>query len=86
LVQPPSTFCASPAKAWRDPLPIAFVDLAPLTAWKLNPAGPTWNVCGYPAANDAMTLASHNDFIATYLDRDVPPFGSCLPVETLDRL
>jgi uncharacterized protein len=40
----------------------------------------------YLARSDAESLALRQDFIRTYLERDVPQFGPRIPAETLDRL
>jgi predicted AAA+ superfamily ATPase len=49
-----------------------------------------WVRGGFPdsflAQDDAESLAQRQDFIRTYLERDVPQFGPRIPAETLDRL
>jgi len=40
---------------------------------------------GYLAANDRDSLAWREDFIRTYLERDIPAFGLRIPAETLRR-
>jgi len=49
-----------------------------------------WLRGGFPesflAADDRDSLAWRNDFIRTYLERDVPQFGPRIPAETLHRL
>jgi len=48
-----------------------------------------WVRGGFPssflAANDADSIMWREDFIRTYLERDVPQFGSRIPAETLRR-
>ncbi|MBW7895383.1 MAG: ATP-binding protein [Opitutaceae bacterium] len=48
-----------------------------------------WVRGGFPssflAADDADSVAWREDFIRTYLERDVPQFGSRIPAETLRR-
>jgi predicted AAA+ superfamily ATPase len=73
---------------------IAYVDLTPLTALEVDAQRPAverlWLRGGFPnhylAADDAESLALRKDFIRTYLERDVPLFGSRVPAETLERL
>lgn len=73
---------------------IAFVDLSPLTVLEIAPERAAleslWLRGGFPdhylAADDAASLALRKDFIRTYLERDVPMFGSRIPAETLGRL
>lgn len=49
-----------------------------------------WVRGGFPdsflAANDQDSVAFRNNFIRTYLERDVPQFGPRIPAETLERL
>ncbi|MBW7836078.1 MAG: ATP-binding protein [Sphingomonadales bacterium] len=49
-----------------------------------------WVRGGFPdsflAASDADSLAFRQNFIRTYLERDVPQFGRRIPAETLERL
>jgi predicted AAA+ superfamily ATPase len=73
---------------------IAYVDMGPLDVLE---AGKTdakrealWLRGGFPdsflARSDAESLALREDFIRTYLERDVPQFGPRIPAETLERL
>jgi predicted AAA+ superfamily ATPase len=73
---------------------IAFVNLTPITALEIDP-GPAardrlWLRGGFPesllAPSDKQSIAVRNDFIRTYLERDVPQFGPRIPAETLLRL
>jgi uncharacterized protein len=49
-----------------------------------------WARGGFPpsfrASNDSVSFRWRQDFIRTYLERDVPQFGPRLPAETLRRL
>lgn len=73
---------------------IAFVDLSPLTVLEVGPARADldrlWLRGGFPdhylAPDEAASLSLRKDFIRTYLERDVPVFGSRIPAETLGRL
>ena len=73
---------------------ISYVDMTPLTAAEVSPDRKTqdrlWVRGGFPdsflAASDADSVAFREDFIRTYLERDVPQFGSRVPAETLRRL
>jgi len=73
---------------------IAYVELPPLTALEIDAPRPAleqlWLRGGFPnhylAADDAASLALRQDFIRTYLERDVPLFGPRIPAETLERL
>lgn len=73
---------------------ISYVDMPPLTLAELS-AGPKtqtdlWLRGGFPdsylAASDADSLTFRDDFMRTYLERDVAQFGFQLPSETLGRL
>ncbi len=73
---------------------IAYVELGPLDVLEIEPSLDTltalWIRGGFPdsylARSDAESLALRQDFIRTYLERDVPQFGPRIPAETLDRL
>ena len=71
---------------------IAFVELAPLDVLEAPPGAldALWARGGFPqsflAPNDAASFRWRQDFIRTYLERDVPRFGPRLPAETLRRL
>ncbi|MEO8530317.1 MAG: ATP-binding protein [Deltaproteobacteria bacterium] len=70
-----------------------------ITELELQPLGPSevapqdlrqlWTRGGFPdsflAASDADSLAWREDFIATYLERDIPQLGPRIPAETLRR-
>ncbi len=73
---------------------IAYVDMGPFDVLEVGGRGegvePLWLRGGYPdsflASSDRVSLALRNDFIRTYLERDVPMFGPRIPEETLSRL
>ncbi len=73
---------------------IEYVELGPLDVLEAAP-NPTetnalWVRGGFPdsylAGNDADSLTFRQNFIRTYLERDVPQFGRRIPAETLERL
>jgi uncharacterized protein len=71
---------------------IAYLELPPLLATEA-PAQDLprlWVRGGFPdsflARNDAASLRWREQFIATYLERDIPQFGPRIPAETLRRL
>ncbi len=73
---------------------IAYVDLTPITAAEVAATRAEqdrlWLRGGFPdsylAASDSESLALREDFIRTYLERDVPQFGPRVPAATLRRL
>lgn len=73
---------------------IEYVTLNPLDVLEAasDPEAMTalWLRGGFPdsflAASDADSLTFRQNFIRTYLERDVPQFGRRLPAETLERL
>jgi predicted AAA+ superfamily ATPase len=73
---------------------IAYIDMTPLTAAEVDDSRAArdrlWLRGGFPdaflAQDDAESLALRQDFIRTYLERDVPMFGPRIPAETLERL
>jgi predicted AAA+ superfamily ATPase len=71
---------------------IAFVELAPLDLTEVGGGrlDELWVRGGFPesflAANDAVSLRWRQDFIRTYLERDIPQLGPRIPAETLRRL
>jgi predicted AAA+ superfamily ATPase len=73
---------------------IEYVDLAPLDCLEAAPdlaaLNCLWLRGGFPdamlAASDADSLVWRQNFIRTYLERDVPQFGPRIPAETLGRL
>lgn len=71
---------------------VAFQELSPLDVTEVGDDGldPLWLRGGFPesflAADDAISLRWREDFIRTYLERDVPLLGPRIPAETLRRL
>jgi len=73
---------------------IAYVDLAPLDVLEVAGGGDArrtlWLRGGFPgsflAADDDASFAWREDFIRSYLEREVPLFGPRVPAETLRRL
>lgn len=71
---------------------IAFVELAPLDLTEVGSSqlDPLWVRGGFPdsllAADDALSLRWREDFIRTYLERDIPQLGPRIPAEMLRRL
>jgi predicted AAA+ superfamily ATPase len=70
---------------------ISYLELGPFDALEVA-AGATetlWVRGGFPrsflAEDDALSLEWRRNFIRTYLERDVPQFGSRIPAETLRR-
>tara|TARA_R110002110_G_C13470229_1_gene720412 strand:- start:48930 stop:50108 length:1179 start_codon:yes stop_codon:yes gene_type:complete len=70
---------------------IRYLELGPLDAGEVdrNSLEPLWLRGGFPesllAASDAASLRWRNDFIRTYLERDIPQLGPRIPAETLRR-
>jgi len=70
---------------------ISYLELGPFDALEVAPAKleTLWVRGGFPrsflAENDELSLAWRRDFIRTYLERDIPQFGSRIPAETLRR-
>ena len=73
---------------------ISYVELGAFCAIELPSDEATllrlWLRGGFPgsylADDDGVSLRWRNDFIRTYLERDVPMFGPRVPAETLERL
>lgn len=73
---------------------IEYVDMGPLDALEVGPDEKAlqqlWVRGGFPdsylAADNADSFAFRQNFIRTYLERDVPQFGPRIPAETLERL
>jgi uncharacterized protein len=71
---------------------IAFVELAPfdLTEVGGERLDQLWIRGGFPdsflAAEDSISLRWRQDFLRTYLERDIPQLGPRIPAETLRRL
>ena len=71
---------------------ISYIELAPLNALEIPSKDHEvlWARGGFPpsylASNDAFSLSWRQNFIRTYLERDIPQFGLRLPAEMLRRL
>lgn len=70
---------------------IRYLELGPFDAGEVGGKrlGALWSRGGFPesllAASDATSLRWRNDFIRTYLERDIPQLGPRIPAETLRR-
>jgi len=70
---------------------ISYLELAPFDPVEVggDKTEPLWVRGGFPgswlAATDRLSLTWREDFIRTYLERDIPQFGFRLPAETLRR-
>jgi predicted AAA+ superfamily ATPase len=72
---------------------IAYVEMGPIDVLEAEQGEAArqalWLRGGFPdsllARSDAESLMLREDFIRTYLERDVPQFGPRIPAETLDR-
>jgi hypothetical protein len=71
---------------------VAYLDIGPIHAleWSAHDLDTLWLRGGFPdsllAANDAASLRWREDFVRSYLQRDVPMFAPRLPAETVGRL
>lgn len=71
---------------------VALVELGPLQLTEVGAErqDALWSRGGFPesllADDDAMSLAWREDFLTTYLERDIPQFGPRVAQETLRRL
>ncbi len=73
---------------------IAYINMSPISALEIENSHIArerlWLRGGFPdsylAENDQDSLSLRKDFIRTYLERDVPMFGSRIPATTLERL
>ncbi len=70
---------------------IAYAELAPLDVLEIEPdqMSPLWVRGGFPrsflAGNDRQSAVWRENFIRTYLERDIPQLGPRVPAETLRR-
>lgn len=70
---------------------IAYLELTPLHALEIEPErhDRLWVRGGFPdsflAADEALSLRWRQNFIRTYLERDIPQLGPRIPAETLRR-
>ena len=71
---------------------VAYLDIGPVHAleWPETDLDTLWLRGGFPdsllAASDAASLRWREDFVRSYLQRDVPMFAPRLPAETVGRL
>jgi predicted AAA+ superfamily ATPase len=73
---------------------ITYINMGPFNVLELPADEPTllqlWTRGGFPgsylAPNDTVSLRWRDDFIRTYLERDVPLFGPRVPAGVLERL
>ncbi|MEM8610640.1 MAG: ATP-binding protein [Cyanobacteria bacterium P01_H01_bin.105] len=72
---------------------IEYIDLVPLHVLEISTPDetlPLWLRGGFPrsflARDDAESFRRRQNFIRTYLERDIPMFGPRIPAETLERL
>jgi predicted AAA+ superfamily ATPase len=71
---------------------VAYVDLGPIQAleWESTELDTLWLRGGFPdsllAVHDAASLRWREDFVRSYLQRDLPMFAPRLPAETVGRL
>ncbi len=70
---------------------ISYLELGPFDALEVAPASleTLWVRGGFPRSflgeDDALSMEWRRNFIRTYLERDIPQFGSRIPAETLRR-
>lgn len=70
---------------------IAYLELGPIDGREVPPdeLETLWLRGGFPnsllASSEALSLRWRQDFIRTYLERDIPAFGPRIPAETLRR-
>jgi uncharacterized protein len=77
---------------------VAYLEMSPITLLEATDSHTTpnsdqrtlWTRGGFPdsllASSDANSLDWRNDFIRSYLERDVPMFAPRMPAETISRL
>ena len=73
---------------------VSYLELAPLTVSEIGQSrvneDDLWTRGGFPesllADNESTSLRWRADFLRTYLERDIPQFGTRIPAETLRRL
>ena len=71
---------------------VAYLEVGPVHGleWHATDLDPLWLRGGFPesllAANDSASLRWREDFVRSYLYRDVPMFAPRLPAETVGRL
>lgn len=72
---------------------IEYIEMGPLHTQEVDPkdaCGPLWVRGGFPRSflseDDEQSLTRRENFIRTYLERDIPMFGPRIPAESLERL
>ena len=77
---------------------VAYLEMSPITLLEATDSNTTpnsdqrtlWTRGGFPdsllATSDANSLDWRNDFVRSYLERDVPMFAPRMPAETISRL
>jgi predicted AAA+ superfamily ATPase len=73
---------------------IAYIEMTPITALEIEDTRHDrerlWLRGGFPdsflAESDRDSFALRQEFIRTYLERDIPEFGPRIPAETMERL
>ena len=71
---------------------VAYLDIGPIQAleWTAAELDTLWLRGGFPdsllAANEGASLRWREDFVRSYLERDVPMFAPRLPAQTIGRL
>ena len=68
---------------------IAYLELAPIDVTEVGNADQLWVRGGFPesytAESDSISVNWRQNFIRSYLERDIPQFGPRIPSETLRR-
>lgn len=68
---------------------ISYLELSPFDVLEVPAVDPLWLRGGFPPSflsrNDADSYKWRQDFISTYLEREIPQFGPRIPAETLRR-
>ena len=69
---------------------VSYHELTPFGSNEVEDADALWLRGGFPryllAPDDRLSLEWRDDFITSYLERDIPSFGVRIPAETLRRL
>ncbi|MCF6226811.1 MAG: ATP-binding protein [Xanthomonadales bacterium] len=68
---------------------VAYIDLSTFNSLEVDNRNKLWVCGGFPdsftASTDEMSFTWRKNFIRSYLERDIPQFGSRIPAETLRR-
>jgi uncharacterized protein len=68
---------------------VSYLELTPFSVAEIDADDRLWLRGGFPesflAADDAQSLRWREDFVRTYLERDIPQFGPRIAAETLRR-